>query len=234
MQAAKPKRFYKTADVAPQQDGAFHITLDGKTLRTPARAILETRNHAHAALLRAEWDAQVDVIDADAMPVMRVFSIAIDRVPIDKALIIDDMLRYLETDLVCYFSDESAVALKQAQHFAPLLQWFAAKYGAALVTTHGLMPVEQPPELFTHIRSELEGLDDVTLAALALITPLVGSIVLALALLHKQIDIDAALIAARIDEDMQAERYGVDPLIEKSWEPKKRDIIGAASVIAAI
>lgn len=233
MQAAKPKRFYKTVDIAVQQEGAFHITLDGKTLRTPARTILALTQKSHAELLRSEWDAQTDVIDADRMPVMRVFSIAIDRMAMDKPGIIDDMLRYLETDLVCYFSDESAVALKQAQHFAPLLKWFAAQYGAALVTTHGLMPVEQSPELFVRIRNELEGLDDVTLAALALITPLVGSIVLALALLHKQIDVDAALVAARIDEDLQAERYGADPLIEKSWEPKKRDIIGAASVLNA-
>lgn len=233
MQAAKPKRFYKTVDVATQQNGAFHITLDGKTLRTPARTILEIPHKAHADLLRSEWDAQAEEIDADAMPVMRVFSIATDRMEMDKPGILDDMLRYLETDLVCYFSDESAVALKQAQHFAPLLQWFAAHYGAALATTHGLMPVAQPPELFVRIRSELEALDDVTLAALALITPLVGSIVLALALLHKQIDVQDALVTARIDEDMQAERYGVDPLIEKSWEPKKRDIIGAASVLVA-
>lgn len=234
MQQPKPKRFYKTVDIALQQNGAYHVQLDGKTLRTPARNTLAIVSAPLAELLRSEWDAQVETIDADAMPIMRVFSIALDRMPTDKPLIIEDMLRYLETDLVCYFSDESEVALKQAQHFAPLLQWFAAHYGAALATTHGLMPVAQPAELFVRIRSELEAVDDLSLAALALITPLVGSIVLALALHHKQINVHAALTAARIDEDIQAERYGLDPLVVKSWEPKKRDIEGAAAVLTAL
>ena len=234
MQPARPKRFYKTVNVALQHNGVFHILLDDKTLRTPARHVLEARSEELAQLLRDEWDAQAEVIDADAMPIMRIHAIARDRMESDREAIIHDMLRYLETDLVCYFSDESEVALKQAQHFAPLLQWFAAHYGAALVTTHGLMPVEQPPALFERIRSELEGCDDVTLAALALLVPLAGSIVLALAVKHGQIDAEALLKAARIEEDLQAERYGHDPLVARAWEPKKRDMLGAVAVLSCL
>lgn len=232
MQQPKPKRFYTTVNVAPQQDGTFHILLDDKTLRTPARNTLAVTSAALADLLRAEWDAQTDHVDADAMPIMRIHAIAIDRVPHDRALITDDMLRYLETDLVCYFSDDGEIAARQLQHFTPLLDWFAAHYGAALQTTDGLMPVAQPEALFTRIRSELDALDALSLAALALMTPLVGSIVLALAMQHRVMTLDALLVAARIEEDMQAERYGLDPLVAAAWEPKKRDIIGAAAIIS--
>ncbi|HWT96236.1 MAG TPA: ATP12 family protein, partial [Terriglobales bacterium] len=52
-----PRRFYRQVDVAPAEQG-WQITLDGKFLRSPAKAELILPTEQLAAAVRAEWDAQ--------------------------------------------------------------------------------------------------------------------------------------------------------------------------------
>src|SRR5690606_35605476 len=94
---ALPKRFYTSAEA---RDG--QILLDGRVLKTSAKNPLYVAQHKLAEAVAAEWNAQAEFIDPDAMPLTRLLNIAIDRVPMDRAALIDDMVRYAETDLLCY------------------------------------------------------------------------------------------------------------------------------------
>ena len=57
MRNALPKRFYETAAVL-ERDGLFHVALDGRTARTPARNPLAIGSRPVAEALAAEWQAQ--------------------------------------------------------------------------------------------------------------------------------------------------------------------------------
>src|SRR5687767_5950803 len=79
MKPPHPKRFYKEADVA-ERDGAFHLILDGRTARTPARHPLAVPSRALAEALAEEWGGQGEEIDPTTMPVTRIVNSAIDGV----------------------------------------------------------------------------------------------------------------------------------------------------------
>ena len=129
MSAAKPKRFYKTADAVETESG-YGIALDGKPVRTPAGKPLAVPNPTLAGALAEEWAAQGETIDRETMPLTRLACTALDLVPERRADIVSEVAAYAETDLVCYRTDDPpALARRQTAAWQPLVAWAAERYG---------------------------------------------------------------------------------------------------------
>jgi chaperone required for assembly of F1-ATPase len=225
---ALPKRFYRTAAAQPQGDG-WHITLDGRVLKTPAKQPLLLRSKALAEAIAAEWDAQLDFIQSESMPLMRLASITIDRVPQDRAALIDEIVRYAGTDLLCYPAPATEeLGKRQRAAFEPVLAWASQTLGLAFTTTESIMPVAQPEATLQRMHEMVTQASDAQLAALALITPLLGSALLALALWKGRLEVQQVIHAARIDEDYHAEQWGADAEAAAAWAAKEKDIRASA------
>lgn len=220
---ALPKRFYERAET---RDG--QILLDGRVLKTSAKNPLHVAQHTLAEAIAAEWEAQIDVVNPDAMPLTRLMNIAIDRVPQDRDALLDDIVRFAETDLLCYRAGHAELAAKQAKLFNPVLDWAARAHGIELDVTDGMMPIPQPADSLHRVRALTELATDHQLAALALMTPLVGSAILALAYWQGAIDTNILLAAAHLDEDFQAAQWGEDSEAKAAWKARARDISAAA------
>lgn len=228
------QRFYKETAVQKNANGHYEILLDGRPVKTPARHVLSCANAEIAQALAEEWDAQEKVINPDIMPLTRIHTIAQDRAAQDKPLILEDMLRYLETDMLCYRAARNyALHDVQAAMFDPMVAAFNARYDVALAITDGLMPISQPEIIFSKVREALAALPLTHFAALALATPLLGSLVLALLMLHGDITAEQAWQAARLDETYAAEHYGKDPTLEASLAAKQRDILAVGLIFTA-
>jgi len=225
---ALPKRFYRAAAV--QQSGdAWTITLDGRVLKTPAKQPLLLRSKTLADSIAAEWDAQVESIQSESMPLMRLASIAIDRVPQDRPALIDEIVRYAGTDLLCYPAPTSEeLGKRQRAAYEPVLAWARQTLGMDFVSTESIMPVAQPEETLQRMRALVSQANDAQLAALAMITPLLGSALLAVALWQGRIDVEQTLSAARVDENYHAEQWGADEEAVAAWAAKEKDIRAAA------
>ena len=79
-----PKRFWTSTSVEAAGDG-YEVRLDGRPLRTPAKAGLILPTRALGERLAAEWDAQGDVVDPGTMPATRMANSAIDKVGVQRA-----------------------------------------------------------------------------------------------------------------------------------------------------
>ena len=99
------KRFYREVTIAPAEHG-HRVLLDGRPMRTPARQVLAVPTASLAAAIAAEWRGQVETIRPQAMPLTRLASTAIDRMPAQRQAAIDEVISYAETDLVCYRATE--------------------------------------------------------------------------------------------------------------------------------
>ena len=210
MNAAKPKRFYKTAE-AVEADGGHGIALDGKPVRTPAGRPLAVPGAALANAVAEEWAAQGETIDRETMPLTRLVCTALDLVPERRADIVAEIAAYAETDLVCYRTDAPpALARRQADAWEPLVMWAAARYSARLAVTSAITPIAQVPEALEALRDAVATEDDFTLAGLSMATRAFGSLVIALAMRDGRLDAEAAADASLIDERYQLERWGDD------------------------
>lgn len=204
------KRFYK--DVATvAQDGGWSIALDGRPVRTPARALLLLPTEALAQAVADEWRGQGDSIDPASMPFTGMANAAIDHVAPDPAAFAEGIARYGESDLLCYRADgPDTLVARQAQAWDPLLHWAQGRYDIAFAVTRGIIPVAQPQETLSRLHDVVAAYDPFTLAALSTLVTLGGSLVAGLALVEGQGDVGAIWAACEIDEAWQVEQWGED------------------------
>ncbi len=138
------KRFWKTATTVPQ-DGGWGIALDGRPVRTPARAPLVVPSEELAEAIAAEWNAQGSDIDPAAMPMTGIANAAIDLATGDRAAFADTIAAYAQTDLLCYRDDrDAALQGEQAAAWNPLLAWAEARHGIEFALAQGVLPIDQP------------------------------------------------------------------------------------------
>jgi len=209
VQRVLPKRFYKAVSIEPV-DGFYRVLLDSKPVRTPGRNLLAVRTLKSACALEAEWAGQGEFVDPMTMPVTRLANAAIDGVSETIEAVKDEIAAYAGTDLICYRAGEpSRLVERQRAAWMPVLDWVETRFGVRPVATIGVMAVAQQPELVAAVRAALPD-DALRLAAIHQLTSITGSVFLALALVERHLLPDDVWKAAHIDEDWNAELWGVD------------------------
>lgn len=214
--SAALKRFYKTVAFEESDDGYF-VTLDGHQLKSPAKRPMPLPSQDIAKALVQEWDTQDELINPSTMPVMALVSTAVDRIGQQRNGVVEQIAKYGETDLVCYWaSDPEELAIRQAKAWTPLIEWTKDRFDIPLKTQTGIMHLPQPEGTFDAFQRIIDQYNDWELAALSSATHCTGSIVIALALMNKHLDAQAAFEVSQIDETYQIELWGED------WEAKDR------------
>ncbi len=215
LQKTLPHRFYKEVRVEANGEG-FGLYLDGRLAKTPARRLLIVPTQPLAEAIAAEWRGQGEKIDFAAMPLTRLAFTAIDGVAAQIEAVIDEIAKYAETDLVCYRAAEPAsLARAQAEAWNPVLDFAASQLGARFVCEEGVVFVTQPAAARAAVRARIAEIGGgaaapFALAALAVMTSLTGSVLIALALADGALSLDEAWRAAHVDEDFQIRQWGDD------------------------
>jgi chaperone required for assembly of F1-ATPase len=210
-QTAGRKRFYRSAAVEEQKAGGFAVTLDGRTVKTPAGRPLAMPTRALAGAIASEWNAQGETIGPSSLPLTTLANTALDGVADRKTEVADEILKYAATDLVCYraaYPEELAAA--QAKAWGPILRWVNGRHRAPFFAGSGIVPITQPESSLEVLRSAVISLSPFKLAALHVMTALTGSALIALSHVDGHLDADAAWAAAHTDETWQALQWGED------------------------
>ena len=205
------RRHYRAVTVDGCTHAGFRILLDGKTLRTPAKAVLVLPTRALAEAVAAEWAAQSEHIDPSTMPLTRLVNSAIDGVRGREAEVRNAIAKYAESDLLCYRAEtpEELVA-RQMYAWQPWLDWAASAYDAPLRVGSGIGYVRQHRGSVAALRGAVAALDVAALAALGVAVPALGSLVLGLAMAAGRLDAAAAHALGALDELFQVEAWGED------------------------
>ena len=212
------KRFYERAHVgdAVRAGSGFRLLLDGKPVKTPARRVLEAPTRSLAEQLAIEWNAQQQVIAPASMPLTRLANAVIDAVAVQVVPVTEEVANYLGSDLLFYRADAPpGLVQRQTKMWNPVLEWAHQSLGAHFMLVEGVVFVAQPDAALAAARKAIpadpNNLKEIwRLGAVASITTLTGSALLALALAHGAISTDAAWAAAHVDEDWQMEHWGRD------------------------
>ena len=228
------ERFYKTCTVEPT-GAAYRVSLDGRAVRTPAKAALSLPSRRLAEAVAAEWNVQDAEVQPRNMPMMQLVSTAIDRVTPNRDEAIDGIAAYSKSDLLCYrAASPRALAERQRMAWQPVLDWAALTYDATLTVTVGVMPVIQPDEAVAALRNAVADSDDFTLAAMHTLTAACGSLLLALAVRDRELEPAGAFDASQVDETWQAEQWGRDAEAEARRERMRAEIVAAGRFLALL
>ena len=206
----KPRRFYRSVEVAPE-GGGFAVRLDGRPVRTPGGAGLVLPTRPLAEQVAEEWAGQGDTLEIGSMHATRLANTAIDSIPASRSETAEAVAGYAASDLLCYWAEEpQALVERQRHHWGPVLQWVEAEAKLAFIRAAGIVHQPQPQATLDRIRAMALELDDFSLAGLAFGAGLFGSAILAIALQHGWLTGDQTFELSRLDEMWQEEHWGVD------------------------
>jgi chaperone required for assembly of F1-ATPase len=166
------------------------------------------------------------------VPLTRLAGTAQERIAPDPAPVVEGLVKYAETDLLCYRAEEPRLAGLQAEAWQPLLDWAALQHDAPLRVTTGLMPVAQEPQALVALRRAVAALGPMELAALGVLVPGFGSLVLGLAVVQERLEVTEAHRLATLDESFQEEFWGTDAEAAARRERIAREVALAARLVA--
>ena len=204
------KRFYKEA-AATQSASGWQVALDGRGVKTQGGQPQIVPGAALAEALAAEWAAQGKEIDPASFPLRDLADYALDVVAGERADVIATLLRYAETDTLCYRGEpDEPIHARQQALWEPLLTAAEQRWDIHFERISGIIHRPQPPETLKRLEMALSAHSDFTLAALGTLASLSASLVVALAAIEPDAAIAALWNAAELEADWQVEQWGED------------------------
>lgn len=216
------------------------VTLDKRALKTPSGnpLLLPKQKALAATLIAAEWDNQETLLKQHSLPMTSLASRAIDafRNPKEdtRAQVHEQLLKYLETDTICFHASEPQVLVAlQKQHWEPLLAWARETFNVQINVTTGFSVPKQSPETFAAFRKVLEQMDEWELAAMERATYTSKSFLIGLALIKKHITAEQAAQASHVEVNSQIEKWGeVEDSHDVDFHDVRRQLGSAACLLA--
>lgn len=224
------KRFYKLVSYEKKPDGFYAILLDGREVKTKSGALLLAQNETIATQIMSEWAAQEGEINPENMPFTQILSTRIDQVSKTRATMSAAVMKYLDTDLVCYLA-ETPLGLheKQEEHWAPVRDWISTRFGSALEVTTTLQALKQPKALHSAITQHVEAMSDDVFTLFQVAVCACGSLILGLTLIEQKTTAEEVFEACFIEERFKdvlymVDVYGRDPLNERKQRATLLDL----------
>ena len=227
------KPLWEKGAVAKKPDG-FAIELDGRPLRTPAKAPLVLPTRALAEMVAEEWRAQDGKPDPATMPATRTANAAIDKVTPQFDEVAKVIAAYGDSDLLCYRATAPAeLVARQAEKWDPVLDWASETLGARLTPVSGVIHAPQDPAALSVLAVLVNDMTPFELAAFHDLVAISGSLVIGLAVSKHLLELEELWITACLDELWQEEQWGKDDEALAHRERKRQDFFGAAEFLSA-
>lgn len=204
------KRFYREVAVVPSESG-WRVLLDGRAVKTQAGRAQAVPGEALAQALAAEWAGQGEEIDPAGFVLRDLADHAIDIAGPERAATVSALLRFAETDTLCYRAEaDEPLHARQSDMWEPLLRAAEARWDVHFERIAGVIHHPQPQATLQRLEAVLEAHDAFALAALTTLASLAASLVVGLAALADDADPAALWDTANLEEDWQAELWGKD------------------------
>ena len=205
------KKFWKTIEIKKVSSKEFYILLDNTKLKTPLKNELILSNHLIAKEVLKEWDQSSDIINTDDLVFYGLLSTAIDRVREEKNSYINDIINFIDTDLICYRADSPIdLVSHQNKHWDHIILLIEKYINTNVSVFKGVMPSQQSSKVHHRFKNLIVELSDVQISVLHRITNLVGSVFLSLCILKKDLTNKQAFELSFLDELWQAENWGYE------------------------
>ncbi len=218
------KRFYKQVSVGTEGDW-FTTLLDGRAIKTPAKRSCLMPTKKMAEEVAKEWDEQKEEVDPQSMPITKLANTAIDRVETRRDELIDELVKYAESDQICYRAEHPKELIQlQDKTWNPLLDWINDHLGINFKVAHGIIFLEQDEQDLINIRQAFEALDSYKLTALHGMITVTGSVTIGYALYCGYLSLDEAWDAGHLDENFQISQWGSDQEAEERRENLRAEL----------
>ena len=179
------RKFWKTVKIKKKSSNSYEILLDENVLKTPMKKKLTIQNSKIAEEIYKEWNQDKNIVDTDAMIFYGIISTSIDKISNNRILYVNEILNFIDTDLICYRAEEPNDLVQwQSKNWDPILLKVEKYINNKIDVFKGIMPLKQNKRINFKITKFLTKFSDLEIIALHKITNITGSIFLSLCILN--------------------------------------------------
>ena len=158
-----------------------------------------------------EWDQNSKKINIESMIFYGLISTSLDKIIDNKNLYINDILDYIDTDLICYRAENPKELVElQKNKWDPIILLIEKYIGTKVNVFEGVLPKKQHATVHDRLNNLINQFDIFEISALHRLTNITGSIFLSLCVLKKDISKNEVFELSLLDELWQAENWGFD------------------------
>ncbi|CAL4961446.1 unnamed protein product [Urochloa decumbens] len=155
-----------------------------------------------------------DGIRPFTMPLMKLACTALERVPLTRTKVIDNLIKKFHQDLVfCRSPADSELTIgvhqKQKEKIDPILDWVNTEFGFKTVVYTTFLGDKQDEGLTRAVETVLKKTTDCELASIDAMAAAAHSLVIPLAIFKERLGIEEAIELIRLEEDHQVDRWGL-------------------------
>ena len=219
------KKFWKTVKLKKNSSNSYEILLDENVLKTPMKKKLTIQNSKIAEEIYKEWNQDKNILDTDAMIFYGIISTSIDKIYNNRKFYIDNILDFIDTDLVCYRAEKPNDLVQwQSKNWDPILSKVESYINSKIEVSKGIIPIKQDKEVHQKVSKILSEISDLEIAVLHRITNITGSIFLSLCVIKNDKIKKNAFELSYLDELWQAKNWGYEEEATKNRENIKNEL----------
>ena len=213
------KKFWEKVSIKKISSDSFCVMLDKRILKTPLKRDLVLPNLNLAQEIVKEWDQGSKKINTESMIFYSLISTSLDKIIDNRNLYINDVLDYIDTDLICYRAENPKELVElQKQKWDPIILLIEKYIGTKVSVFQGILPKKQHTNVHSKLNNLINQFNIFEISALHRITNITGSILLSFCIIKKDVPKNEAFELSFLDELWQSENWGFD---EESSQKRK-------------
>ena len=202
-------------------DGVFNLFINNKEIKTPEKISFNFKYKIFPNLILKEIE-KFKLKNLNQSVYYNIFSIAKDKILVDKQKYIEEVIKYINTDLICYWENkpEDLYSLQKENWNKQLKTLKKEKLNFDY--TINILPIKQSHTSIELLKNNLIKFDDVILACLLIITKITSSVLLSYLFITNRIKPIDLYKNTYLHEIWQSKKWGV---VEEEKEKRESDLL---------
>ena len=202
-------------------DGFFKLLINNKEIKTPEKVSFNFKEKIFPNLILKEIK-KFKLKNLNQSTYYNIFSLAKDKIQVDKQKYIEEVLKYINTDLICYWENKPEdLYTLQLDNWRSQLKKLK-KEELNFDYTLNITPIKQNKSSIVLLKKKLIQLDDITLSCLLTITKITSSVLLSYLFITNRIKPIDLYNNTYLHEIWQSKKWGI---VEEEKEKRENDVL---------
>ena len=202
-------------------DGIFNLFINNKEIKTPEKVSFNFKEKIFPNLILKEIK-KFKLKNLNQSTYYNIFSLAKDKIQVDKQKYIEEVLKYINTDLICYWENKpDDLYTLQLDNWNSQLKKLK-KEKLNFDYTFNITPFKQNKSSIVLLKKKLIQLDDIILSCLLIITKITSSVLLSYLFITNRIKPIDLYNNTYLHEIWQSKKWGI---VEEEKEKRENDVL---------
>ena len=202
-------------------DGVFNLFINNKEIKTPEKVSFNFKEKIFTNLILKEIK-KFKLKNLNQSTYYNIFSLAKDKIQVDKQKYIEEVLKYINTDLICYWENKpDDLYTLQLDNWNSQLEKLK-KEELNFDYTFNITPIKQNKSSIVLLKKKLIQLDDIILSCLLIITKITSSVLLSYLFITNRIKPIDLYNNTYLHEIWQSKKWGI---VEEEKEKRENDVL---------